>query len=169
MFPCRTILHPTDFSDPADRAYRLARLIARQCGARLIVLHVAGMHVDAPHVVHNELGVAFETSGDYQSHHAALKEKLQKQLETDPEIPLETRLIYGAPAHEILRMAEDEKCDLIVLGTHGRSGLGRLLMGSVAEAVLRQSRCPVLTVKDPIDVPSPSQAHPEPAAMAGIA
>jgi nucleotide-binding universal stress UspA family protein len=168
MLPFHTILHPTDFSEQADRAFRLARLIARECGARLIVLHVAGMHADVPHVVHNEIGIVFEPSGDYQSHHAALKEKLQERFETDPAVPVETRLIYGAAAYEIIHLAEQEKCDLIVLGTHGRSGLGRLVMGSTAEAVLRQSPCPVLTVKDPVFIPGSSQGGPEPAATLAL-
>jgi nucleotide-binding universal stress UspA family protein len=169
MLPFHTILHPTDFSEQADRAFRLARLIARQCGARLIVLHVAGMHASVPHVVHNEIGIAFEPAGDYQSQHANLQEKLREGFEMDPAVPVETRLIYGAAAYEILRLANDEKCDLIVLGTHGRGGLGRLVMGSVAEAVLRQSPCPVLTVKDPVYIPSSSPHSPEPAAAAGLA
>jgi nucleotide-binding universal stress UspA family protein len=58
-------------------------------------------------------------------------------------------LTDGEPYAEILRVAEDDGCDLIVMGTHGRTGLRRLLMGSVAEQVLRQASCPVLTVKTP--------------------
>jgi nucleotide-binding universal stress UspA family protein len=149
MLPVRTILHPTDFSETADYAYRVARLIARECGARLVVLHVAGMCVDVSPVVYSEMGVPFILPGEYQAYHAALKGQLREKFETDREIRVETHLRDGDAAEEILRLADQVACDLIVVGTHGRSGLPRLLVGSVAEAVLRRARCPVLTVKTP--------------------
>jgi nucleotide-binding universal stress UspA family protein len=73
---------------------------------------------------------------------------------------VERRLVIGDPALEILDEAQESKVDLIVMGTHGRSGLGRLLMGSVAESVVRKAACPVLTVKAPIaeNVPVVSRA-----------
>lgn len=121
----------------------------RDCGARLIVLHVAGMHVDVPKPIHTELGIAFDCSGDHKSHHDSLKARLHEQFEKNPKIHVETRLIYGDATEEILRTANEVDCNLIVMGTHGRTGLGRLLMGSVAEAVLSRARCPVMTVKSP--------------------
>lgn len=154
MLPIRTILHPTDFSEAADYAYRLARMIARDCGARLIVLHVVGLELNLPHPIHTELGLAFDCSEDEHSRHAAWMRRLHEGFEGDPELRVETRLIYGDAATQIVHLAEEVPCDLIVMGTHGRSGLGRLLMGSVAEAVLRQARCPVLTVKSPLAGPS---------------
>ncbi len=153
MLPVHTILHPTDFSEHADYAYRLACVIARECGAHLIVLHVAGPHIEVPHPIHTEIGIAFDCSGDYESRHAALKAQLHERFETNPEIRVETRLIYGAPAAEILRMAEEAPCDLIVMGTHGRTGVNRLLAGSVAEEVMRKAHCPLLTVRDPKPAP----------------
>jgi hypothetical protein len=63
----------------------------------------------------------------------------------------------GDPAEEILRVAEETKCDLIMIGTHGRTGLGRLLMGSVAEQVVRKAHCPVLTVKAPLQTELPTK------------
>src|SRR3954454_12854618 len=128
MLPIHTILHPTDFSEHADNADRVARLIARECGARLIVLHVAGMHVDVSPVVYTEMGVPFILPGDYQSYHASLKEqlherfdpageylrdhaslngKLHERYETDRTIRVETRLEDGDVAEEILRVAEE--------------------------------------------------------------
>ncbi len=71
--------------------------------------------------------------------------------------PVERRLLQGDAAREILGVAKDMKCDLIVLGTHGRTGLGRLLMGSVAEQVVRHASCPVLTVKMPLLRPPSSE------------
>ena len=66
---------------------------------------------------------------------------------------IDHRLTDGEPYAEILRVAEDDGCDLIVMGTHGRKGLRRLLMGSVAEQVVRQASCPVMTVKTPFPEP----------------
>jgi nucleotide-binding universal stress UspA family protein len=78
---------------------------------------------------------------------------------SDPAVKIEHRLAEGDPAREILRVARETGCDLIVMGTHGWTGLGRLLMGSVAEQVVRKATCPVLTVKTPIPdtaIPAPS-------------
>jgi nucleotide-binding universal stress UspA family protein len=77
-------------------------------------------------------------------------------------VEIDHRLTDGEPHAEILRVAEDDRCDLIVMGTHGRTGLPRLLMGSVAEQVVRRAPCPVLTVKAPFPEPvtvTEAQAH----------
>jgi nucleotide-binding universal stress UspA family protein len=82
----------------------------------------------------------------------------------DTRIQVEHRLEEGDAAVQILRVAQETGCNLIVLGTHGRTGLGRLLMGSVAEQVLRMASCPVLTVRapfppsEPTDAPAPEEA-----------
>ncbi|MCE9525416.1 MAG: universal stress protein, partial [Planctomycetales bacterium] len=73
--------------------------------------------------------------------------KLNKITPSDSNVPVERRLLAGDPAEAIIRLAETEKADLIVIGTHGRRGLRRVLMGSVAEVVVRTASCPVLTVK----------------------
>jgi nucleotide-binding universal stress UspA family protein len=73
---------------------------------------------------------------------------------------VEHQLAEGDTAREILEVAREHGAGLIVMGTHGRTGLGRLLLGSVAEQVLRQSSCPVLTVKFPVPVPAMSQTKP---------
>jgi quercetin dioxygenase-like cupin family protein len=69
---------------------------------------------------------------------------------SDPQILVEHRLAEGDPADEILRLSAAQRCDLIVMGTHGKTGLGRLLTGSVAEGVLRKSVCPVMVVRTPL-------------------
>jgi nucleotide-binding universal stress UspA family protein len=66
----------------------------------------------------------------------------------DASVPFTHRLTMGDPAGEIVRIAEDEKADMIVLGTHGRTGVTRLLMGSVAEVVVRRAPCPVLVYRE---------------------
>ena len=76
-----------------------------------------------------------------------LKRMLAEVVPADPGVPYEHRLMIGSPATAIVEMAEREKVELIVMPTHGRTGLMRLLMGSVAEEVVRKAKCPVLTVK----------------------
>jgi nucleotide-binding universal stress UspA family protein len=141
MIPIHTILHPTDFSDCSDVAFRLACALARDYGARLVVLHVA----ELPAVVSGDGMLMMPYPVDSEP----LREQLQKLTPGAPEVPVEHRLVEGYPAEQILRVAAQKNCDLILMGTHGRTALNRLLMGSVAEQVVRKAPCPVLTVKTP--------------------
>lgn len=77
----------------------------------------------------------------------ALEDRLHRVQFPDAKVPVEHLLEEGNPSAEILRVAQERRCDLIVMGTHGRTGLHRLLMGSVAEHVVRKAPCPVLVVK----------------------
>lgn len=133
MLTIQTILHPTDFSERSNYAFRLACSLARDRGARLIVLHV----------VHTALAAEKRGFGE------DLAEDLNRMQIPDLKPPAERRLEVGDPATEICRVAKDTGCELIAMGTHGRTGLGRFLMGSVAEHVVRRAPCPVLTVKAP--------------------
>jgi nucleotide-binding universal stress UspA family protein len=142
MMQIQTILHPTDFSAASRPAFGLACALARDYGAHLILLHVA----PAPVVMGGEMGVVPVAPVDDRE---ALWEQLTALTPTDAAVRVEHRLRVGGAAEQIVAVATDEACDLIVIGTHGRTGLRRLLMGSVAEAVLRQASCPVLTVKTP--------------------
>jgi nucleotide-binding universal stress UspA family protein len=142
MLSIKTILHPTDFSDNSRAAFQLACALARDYGARLLVAHVARRPVITP--LEGPVPPQPET---YQEELTALLKGLQAAA---PEVRMEPRLMLSEdPAGEILRLAAEVGCDLIVLGTHGRTGLGRVLLGSVAEQVLRRAPCPVLTVKMP--------------------
>ena len=135
----RVILHPTDFSVDSDAALRAARWLAREHGARLIVLHVAvieGLLVGTP---------AAEV--DSQIHRKALEDVCKRVEGPDFKHRVESMLRLGYAAEGILQTAEEVGCDLIVMGTNGRTGLSRLLMGSVAEHVLAKATCPVLVVK----------------------
>jgi nucleotide-binding universal stress UspA family protein len=142
MLPIRTILHPTDFSDHAAYAFRLACALARDYGAKIIVLHVA----EPPVAVYGE-GVIVPVVDPI---HDALRKKLHNIRAPNPEeVDVEYLLAEGDPRVEILEMAKEQPCELIVMGTHGRTGLSRLIMGSVAEEVVRKAPCPVLTVRTP--------------------
>src|SRR5262249_28368984 len=139
MEPIRCILVPTDFSDRAAAALPTARSLARDHGAGLVLLHVAPIEVvpDA----------AFVVPLDPESSRGPL-EDLRRRLE-GPGLKgaVEVVLREGSPADQILTVAREKGCDLIVMGSHGRSGLGRLILGSVAEEVMRKATCPVMVVK----------------------
>ena len=135
------ILFPSDFSHTGDAALEMATALARDAGATLVIVHVEE-HPMAYGGGDVYYGVAEPATAD-------LLRMLEDIKPADPQVPYQHRLITGKPASAIARLAEDENIDMIVMGTHGRSGLSRLLMGSVAEAVVRHAKCPVLTYKQP--------------------
>lgn len=141
MLPIKTILHPTDFSKPSESALRFACALARDYEARLVLLHVV-----EPPVYYGELGMSVPLPADF---HDSLHRRLSGLVDADSGIPVETILVEGSAPREILHVAEEQQVDLIVLGTHGRTGVARVLLGSVAENVIRHSSLPVLTVKTP--------------------
>lgn len=141
MLPIRTILFPTDFSPTSNAAFRIARSIARDYNAKLIVFHVAQF----PSAMGADGVLMYPTDYDLD----ALRRKLD-DIPTGSHIEMERRLVQGNAIDEILNAAQDLNCDLIVLGTHGRTGVGRLFMGSVAEQIIRKATCAVLSVKAPI-------------------
>jgi nucleotide-binding universal stress UspA family protein len=151
MLPIRTILHSTDFSDSSAYAFRLACSLARDYGARLVVLHVA----EQPVVVPIDGVAALPPPLDRQR----LLQHLQCWQEREPRVCVEHRVAEGDPATEIVQAAVETRCDVIVMGTHGRTGLGRLLLGSVAEQVLRRAPCPVVTVKTPHTQTQPTKEN----------
>jgi nucleotide-binding universal stress UspA family protein len=149
MLPIHKILHPTDFSERSETAFRLACTLARDNNVPLVLLHV-----HSPFVAYGD-GLVAALPPEYTS---GLREELRTLDPHDARVVIERHLVEGDPAMEILRMAREADCDLIVMGTHGRTGLGRLLMGSVAEAVVRKAACPVLTIKTP--TPMGKSVHP---------
>lgn len=137
----RQILFATDFSDASRLAGATAAGLARQFGARLHVLHVVPPVTDpAPAPV--ELRAVADALGR--------------------GLPVVTAITSGLPARQIAGYARKNAIDLVVLGTHGRTGVSRALLGSVAEAVVRRARCRVLTVPAELPVAVPG-ARPEPA------
>ena len=144
MLPLKTILHPTDFSEPASHARKMAIELARDYGARLILLHVV-----EPPVYYGELGASVNASDEVRQ---SEREKLAELVEPKSIVHIEPITVDGMAAQEILRVARERHADLIVVGSHGRSGLGRVLMGSVAEEISRNAPCPVLIVRTPQEV-----------------
>jgi nucleotide-binding universal stress UspA family protein len=151
MFPIQTILHPTDFSEQADNAFRLACMLARDHEACLVVVHV----IQPPITVVGGMGVVPPVSEEYGYEEA--EERLARLESPYSSVHIKRLIREGDVAGEILALAKEGPCDLIVMGTHGRAGLSRLLMGSVAEKVVRKARCPVLTVKTPFALKTPAR------------
>lgn len=143
----RVILHPTDFSRASEAASVAARELARDVGARLVVMHVIPLEPYLDGSLASELDPR-----DDQRTLDAIRERLDGP---DLKQPVETWLGRGRVDREILRMAEHLACELIVMGTHGRTGLGRLLLGNVAESVVPRAGCAVLIVKAPRCEPTP--------------
>jgi len=137
-----TILFATDFSKPALKAYRYGAALALGLKARLLVLNVlpTAMTLDPEYPVN-----ALYLKQLHEESKVEL-EQFTRHAQQD-RLLFETRQIPGDPSTCITNAADEEQAALIVMGTHGRIGLDRLLLGSVAEKVVRQARCPVMTVR----------------------
>lgn len=135
------ILFPTDFSHCGDAALHLATALARDSGATLIIAHV-----EEPPTVYGSGEMYY---GMLDPSPDDLQRMLHEIKPTDPAVTSEYRLVTGDPSAAIIRLADEEKVDLIVLGTHGRTGLLHMLIGSTAESIVRHAKCPVLTYRQP--------------------
>ncbi|MFT7640751.1 MAG: nucleotide-binding universal stress UspA family protein [Pirellulaceae bacterium] len=142
------IVFPTDFSEYSTAALRQATALARNSGATLLIVHV------------NDDVNAYTDTGfagyPVASNDAELHGWLMEVKPLDERVPYKHKMLHGDPAEEIVKFATEEGADMIVMGTHGRRGLTRLLMGSVAEAVVRKAGCPVLTMKQPVETEATS-------------
>jgi nucleotide-binding universal stress UspA family protein len=145
----KKILYPTDFSTCSEAGLQQATALARDAQARLLIIHVQ----EPP--VYGDIDAYYEA---IEPDNLALLNMLHAVRPTDPTVPYEHRLLTGDPAEEIARFAEEAGCSLIVMGTHGRTGFERLLMGSVAEAVVRLANCGVVTCKHPRLAPGKTKA-----------
>lgn len=162
MLPLATILHPTDFSEQSEFAFRLACALARDYNARLILLHV----LPPPMVIYAGGPVPAETWPSIDE----TKEKLHQLEGQAHRVRVESQVMEGDPVDMILRAAEETHSDVIVMGTHGRTALTRLLLGSVAESVLRRAPCPVLTAKPLVlrnEITEESKTEEEASAVVG--
>ncbi len=142
MDPITKIICPLDFSPGSDNALKRARELARALGAELELVHVyqlsafsipeAGMTLDYIEILKKQAQKALD------EHSAQLRE---------PGLRVSTRLLEGDPPHVIVKLAQETPGSMLVLGSHGRTGFRRLMLGSVAEQVVRAATVPVLTVK----------------------
>lgn len=142
MITISHILHPTDFSADSARALQYATTLAQQFNAELHLLHVYTEPL---------LSVAPPIAGilppGYQDEvNKGLQAELAK-LADDTDVSIVRKLVEGNVVSEIIRYLDDNHIDLIVMGTHGRTGLKHMLIGSVAENVVRHASCPVLTTR----------------------
>src|SRR5205809_6433689 len=147
----KTILVPHDFSSSANHAAAIARDEAKHHGAKIVLLHV----IDLPHQLQPDTVIVPAATGapisikDYavagaETHLQDLAERLAKDGVTATPF-----IRVGNPVDEILRFVDEQSVDLIAMGTHGRTGLKHLLLGSVAERIVRASKVPVLTIRSP--------------------
>lgn len=141
------VLFPTDFSEGALYALPYALDMVRTHKAELHLVHVLYDVIDATglHIPHTSVDILY----------SELEQSAEKQLATFALDQLkdiqgvQTSVLRGVPYEELLKYAESHGIDLIVIGTHGRKGLDRMLFGSTAERVVRNAACPVLTVRKP--------------------
>lgn len=154
MSKIHRILCPVDFSDPSRAAFDYAENLARLLGAELLVLHA----FDRPR--------SYDAAGQTVPADESIVEKLNSISPQHADVPV-TRLLHAGMAEDVICWAaESQSCDLIVMGTHGHTGLKHLLFGSTAEYVLRHARCPVLTIRpqpvaqDPLPEPVVSPMPP---------
>lgn len=146
MIALKNVLVPTDFSETSDSALRYGKALAQAFGAAIHVIHVVEEPYGQPWAVEaygfSLASLQEEWIKDAQTRLAAsLTDEEKTSLKATPTT------ILGHPVMEILRYAEDHAIDLIVMGTHGRGPLGHVVLGSVAERVVRKAPCPVLTVR----------------------
>jgi nucleotide-binding universal stress UspA family protein len=145
----KTILVPHDFSSSANHAVAIARDEAKAHGAKLLLLHV----IEMPSALNPDTVIVPDENGapinikDYamnqaETHLADLAARIAKD-----GVNATTFIRLGKPEDEIVKFANENHVDLIAMGTHGRTGLAHMLVGSVAERVVRTSKCPVLTIR----------------------
>jgi nucleotide-binding universal stress UspA family protein len=143
----KNILFPTDFSQGALNALPYAADMAKGYGARLHMLHViydiaaaSGWYV--PHASFDAMYKELEESAKKELEKFGAEERRDIRN-------IEYAVVRGVPYEEVLKYSQDKHIDLIVIGTHGRKGLDRVLFGSTAERIVRNASCPVLTVREP--------------------
>jgi nucleotide-binding universal stress UspA family protein len=149
MKPFEKILTAIDFSENSYYAFDYALTMARQFQAELTIMHVINEPVDlrgfyVPHISFEQLEKEIEEGAE------KMMEKFCQTRMSD-FTNYKTSIVTGIPYEEIIRKAEETESSLIVLGTHGRTGLDHIIFGSTAERVVRSAICPVLTIRMPVE------------------
>jgi universal stress protein A len=153
------ILVPTDFSPPSDAALEYARILAARFGSSLQILHVIDDPTAASEFVPDGFAPSTEDIRTGLLEHAHKRLDRLMNLVDRSQYHAHVDAVLGLPAQAIVDYAMATGTGLIVMGTHGRTGLAHLLMGSVAEQVVRTAPCPVLTVRQ-VTVADEAVAHP---------
>jgi nucleotide-binding universal stress UspA family protein len=134
----KKILLPIDFSPSSDEAVEAASMLAKGADGEILIVYVEELPI------HEDSGYLYRVPPpDTEESLARLKEVVPTE-----KVPYQHRILKGPVVEAILDFADAEQIDVIVMGTHGRRGLTALVMGSVAEAIVRRAKCPVLVVKD---------------------
>ncbi|HEX3726114.1 MAG TPA: universal stress protein [Pirellulales bacterium] len=148
MISIQRILVPTDFSEPSLAALKYGRAFAESFGATLRLLHV----IEDSLVSWPDEGAGIVTPmTTFEEIESEVRRRLESSLSPDDRLGIKVELITarGAASNEIVAYALNEQIDLVIMGTHGRKPAAHLLMGSVAEKVVRKAPCPVLIVRHP--------------------
>ncbi len=148
-FVVKKILVTTDFSESSIHAIDCAVALALDKGAELYVLHVVEKFMDYPLLYSDVVPFRVPARDAYREIEDRTKERIASSLGEHDARGLEARALVttGSPHVEIIRAAEREEIDLIVIATHGRSGITHAILGSTAEKVVRRSPCPVLVIR----------------------
>jgi len=150
MLQWKTILVPTDFSDGSRYALRTAAEVAHLCGATLVMLHVAELPpvLDAGTMIRPEgTGTAMSLQDFTRDQALGWMAADCEAIALDARVPVRQVVEIGPAVSTVLEVAAREGADLLVLGTHGRTGFAKLMLGSVTERIVRQASIPVLTVR----------------------
>ena len=146
MIQIKKVLHPTDFSDNSREALEYALAFSKWQSAEIVLLHVCEEVEYAPPEYYMDKDESVRQLKERSGAALAALDKVAATHE-DSGVQISTTIASGKPFDEIIKTAQDIGADLIVLGTHGRTGLAHILIGSTAEKVVRKASCPVLTVR----------------------
>lgn len=146
MISLKSILVPTDFSECSDAALKYARELARVFGATVHLLHVVHDPYSQPWAAEAFPAPLGDLLDQWQ---AQARTRLTGLVPEEERAGVTVAVVVGSPFFEIVRYAQEQQIDLVVIGTHGRGTIGHVLLGSVAERVVRKAPCPVLTVRHP--------------------
>jgi len=146
MIKIERVLVPTDFSDYSELALQYGVSFCREYGAEMILLHV----LEDPFYPATGASFGFDMSDFFTRMEAETRSRLEEiaSSEAARDIKIQPMIVRGTPFLEIIRVAKERDVDMVVLATHGRTGLAHVLMGSVTEKVVRKAPCPVLVVRE---------------------
>jgi len=151
----KKIIVGTDFSESAEMAWQAAIQLARRLSAELVLVHV---EEPLPAYAFSEGALPMLPQLQEEVHTWAERELTTRAAQARADgVSITTAVLIGTPADALVEAAQSHGADLIVVGTHGRTGLERVIIGSVAERVVRAARCPVLTVKNVAPAQEPAK------------